>query len=236
MALLLPFATSIAQASFNAPPAPGTPGGEVPIDEVADLLRNPSEYVYVVIELSDEPATQVYASERATRTESEAVSVTQAQIQRIKRAQDRFISTLLSQGILKNVKPTVGDAEFVVYQTQRVYNGVALRIKAEKIPQITKISGVKAIHRLTLKTLDNSYSVPLISAPQVWNLGLGNAGESVKVGVIDTGIDYLHTNFGGPGTGYESNDTTIVGDAPNYPGQKVVAGYDFVGDDYDASG
>lgn len=36
------------------------------------------------------------------------------------------------------------------------------------------------------------------------------------MGIIDTGIDYLHTNFGGPGTGYDANNTTIVGDAPNY--------------------
>lgn len=236
LALLLPFAAGVAQASFNAPPAPGAPGGEVPVDEVADFLKNPSEYVYLVVELTDEPATQVYARERVTRTESEAVSATRAQLQRIKQSQDRFINTLLSRGILKNVKPAVGDAEFVVYQTQRVYNGVALRVKAEKIPQIAQLPGVKAIHRLNLKTLDNSYSVPLISAPQVWTLGLGNTGNGIKVGIIDTGIDYLHTNFGGPGTGYDANNTTIVGDAPNYPGAKVIGGYDFVGDDYDASG
>jgi subtilisin family serine protease len=236
LALLMPFAAGVAQASFNAPPAPGAPGGEVPVNEVADLLKNPSDYVYLVVELTDEPATQVYARERTVRTENEAVSAAQAQIQRIKRAQDRFINALLSQGILKNVKPAVGDTEFVVYQTQRVYNGVALRVKAEKIPQIAQLSGVKAIHRLNLKTFDNSYSVPLINAPQVWNLNLGNTGNGIRVGIIDTGIDYLHTNFGGPGMGYDENDTTVVGDVPNYPGVKVIGGYDFVGDDYDASG
>jgi len=112
----------------------------------------------------------------------------------------------------------------VVYQTQRVYNGIALRVQARKIPQIARIGGVKAIHRLTLKELDNSYSVPLIGAPQVWNMGLGNTGSQIKVGIIDTGIDYLHTNFGGPGDGYDANDTTVVGDVPNYPDSKSLVG------------
>lgn len=231
------FATATAQAQSNiTPPTPGGSGGEIPLDEVSEFLKNPSEYVYVVVELLDEPATQVYARERALHSESEAISTTQQQIRRIKNAQDRFITTLISQGIVKSVQPRAGDNEFVVYQTQRVYNGIALRVQARKIPQIARIGGVKAIHRLTLKELDNSYSVPLIGAPQVWNMGLGNTGSQIKVGIIDTGIDYLHTNFGGPGDGYDANDTTVVGDVPNYPGLKVIGGYDFVGDDYDASG
>ncbi len=46
---------------------------------------------------------------------------------------------------------------------------------------------------------DNVRGVSLIGAPSVWqNLAL--RGENIKVAVIDTGIDYTHANFGGPGT------------------------------------
>jgi len=85
------FATATAQAQSNiTPPTPGGSGGEIPLDEVSEFLKNPSEYVYVVVELLDEPATQVYARERALHSESEAISTTQQQIRRIKNAQDRL--------------------------------------------------------------------------------------------------------------------------------------------------
>ncbi len=42
-------------------------------------------------------------------------------------------------------------------------------------------------------------SVPLIGAPQLWGAAVPVRGEGIKVGVIDTGIDYLHTDFGGSG-------------------------------------
>lgn len=44
----------------------------------------------------------------------------------------------------------------------------------------------------------------------------GIKGKGVKIGIIDTGVDYLHLSLGG-GFG---------------PGYKVSFGYDFVGDDY----
>ncbi|MGO1259243.1 MAG: S8 family serine peptidase, partial [Brachybacterium sp.] len=53
----------------------------------------------------------------------------------------------------------------------------------------------------------------------------GLTGEGVTVAVIDSGIDYNHPDFGGSGT----NDQTA-----DFPGERVVGGYDFVGDDYDS--
>ena len=47
---------------------------------------------------------------------------------------------------------------------------------------------------------DNVHGVPLIGAPAVWDGLNGFHGEGVKVAVIDTGIDYTHADFGGPGT------------------------------------
>jgi subtilisin family serine protease len=49
---------------------------------------------------------------------------------------------------------------------------------------------------------------------------LGLTGTGIKVAVMDTGIDYHHPDLGA-GFG---------------PGQRVVTGFDFVGDGYDASG
>ncbi|MFW7379151.1 MAG: S8 family serine peptidase [Oligoflexus sp.] len=63
---------------------------------------------------------------------------------------------------------------------------------------------------------------------------LGITGKGVSVGVIDTGIDYTHKMFGGPGTSefYQSVDPTII-DAP-FPTDKVIGGYDFAGSNFDS--
>ena len=53
---------------------------------------------------------------------------------------------------------------------------------------------------------------------------LGYTGEGVRVGVIDTGVDYDHPDLGGSG----------VDDRSNFPNDRVVAGYDFVGDAFNA--
>ena len=53
----------------------------------------------------------------------------------------------------------------------------------------------------------------------------GLTGEGVTVAVIDSGIDYNHPDLGGSGTDDETKD---------FPGDRVIGGYDFVGDDYDS--
>lgn len=52
----------------------------------------------------------------------------------------------------------------------------------------------------------------------------GATGEGIKIGIIDTGIDYDNTVFGGSG----------VPNTTPFPSEKVITGYDFVGDDFNA--
>lgn len=240
LVLSLAFGPSIpsAQAQGGNPPRASLPDDVELMPGIRELLSSPNQPVYIVVELQSEPATVVYGRFKGVRAETELAATTQAQVERVKQEQQVFLDALLAEGILPTLNPQPGDEEFLVYQVQRVYNGVALRVQAGRIEQIARLPGVKAIHRLTLKELDHTSSVPLIKAPEVWNIGLGNRGDNIKVGIIDTGIDYLHLNFGGPGTlaTYAANDTTVVGDVPNYPGAKVAGGYDFVGDAYNAGG
>jgi subtilisin family serine protease len=58
-------------------------------------------------------------------------------------------------------------------------------------------------------------------------------GEGMKVGIIDTGIDYTHKMFLGEGTeeAYKNNNPTQANAA--FPGKKVVGGIDLVGTEYD---
>jgi subtilisin family serine protease len=91
---------------------------------------------------------------------------------------------------------------------------------------------------IALMEPDNTNSVPLIGAPAVWSGVPGLRGEGVKIGIIDTGIDYTHLNFGGPGTieAYAAAHAAETAPAdPQFfgPGApKVKGGIDLVGDAY----
>ncbi len=125
----------------------------------------------------------------------------------------------------------------LLYRTQRVDNGVAVRAPVEQAAALATLPGVRAVYPIIAKAPANAKVAGLLNTPAIWE-GIDRAGltgQGVSIAVIDTGIDYLHTMFGGPGSGHKSNDTTVIGDAPNFPFVKVVGGYDFTGDTYDAN-
>jgi subtilisin family serine protease len=133
----------------------------------------------------------------------------------------------------------------VLYRTHVLYNGVAVHTTAGRLHALSRLPGVLAIHKLVTKHVDNSVTVPLIGAPAVWNSGnTGTStatGKNVRVGIIDTGVDYTHADFGGEGTSAAYDAAKANDAAPpavvngGFDGSKVVGGYDFVGDAYDAA-
>ena len=97
-----------------------------------------------------------------------------------------------------------------------------------------------AVRALQLMKPDNVRGVPLIGAPAVWDGLAGLHGEGIKVAVIDTGIDYTHANFGGPGTTAAYNAANATDTLPanaalfGPAAPRIKGGIDLVGDDYDA--
>ena len=191
---------------------------------------SPATTIAVVIELRDEPAVVVYAAAQQRHlSATNVILVAQTQIARIENAQQKLLDALAP------FKP------IILYRTQRVYNGIAAIVDVRDLNAIRQLPGVKAVHPLIAKSLDNWHSVPLIGAPQVWEAA-GLTGENITIGIIDSGIDYVHADFGGPASAaaYAANDTTVITDTfngqPLFPTAKVVGGWDFVGDDYTGGG
>jgi minor extracellular serine protease Vpr len=119
-------------------------------------------------------------------------------------------------------------------------NGIKVQIARSEVAGLAGLPGVVQVVPVAKYKLKNAVSVPFIGAPQVWQGTPGFRGEHVKIAIIDTGIDYTHANFGGPGTvaafltaaanSTAPADPTLFG--PNAP--KVKGGTDLVGDNYDA--
>jgi len=113
-------------------------------------------------------------------------------------------------------------------------NGLRLRISADQLEALKSLPGVRSVGRVQLQHLTNITSVPWIGAPAVWN-ALHAKGEHIKIGIIDTGIDYTHANFGGSGdpADYTKQNPDVV-TAGTFPTAKVKGGIDFAGHTYDA--
>ncbi|MBC8078550.1 MAG: S8 family serine peptidase [Chloroflexales bacterium] len=121
----------------------------------------------------------------------------------------------------------------VIYSAHLLYNGIAVLLPAEQLERARTLPGVVAIHHLAPKRL-LSGGVSFVQAPAVWGGISGLTGRSVRVAVIDTGIDYTHATFGGAGSpaAYAANDPAIV-EPGSFPTAKVVGGKDLVGNAYD---
>jgi subtilisin family serine protease len=118
-----------------------------------------------------------------------------------------------------------------LFAVSNVYDGVAVRTDASKLAALAHISGVVAVHRLAPKHLDNTVTVPLTNAVQLWRDAGNDTGAGVTIGVIDTGIDYTHADFGGTDTYAHAKTVTDS----SWETVKVHGGYDFAGDNYDPS-
>lgn len=204
----------------------------IPVVAAPGPSRLPNGRVGVVVELAGPPAAEVWARHvreaggdatlgaLGADAEARLAADTRAQIRLAEGEQQSLLGALSASGI---------DAT-VVFRTQRVLNAIALEVDESDISGLEALPGVTAVHPLVLHTLGNSTSAPWIGAPAVWS-GLGGTGKGVRIGVIDSGIDYLHRDFGGSGSyaGQVYDDNVVPWTA------KVVGGADLVGDEYDGS-
>ena len=118
----------------------------------------------------------------------------------------------------------------------QVVNGFAFTATNRVASQLAKNGAFASISATQQYVPDNAVSNVHTGAAGAW-VDNGLTGKGVKVAIIDSGIDYCHTDFGGAGSDcYTANPDNTVIEAGSFPTAKVIAGYDLVGDAYNAGG
>jgi subtilisin family serine protease len=162
-------------------------------------------------------------------------------------AESRLLSIAAAQEAVAPALARLGGRE--IYRVRRALNGIAVLATPAQAAAFRRVGGVKSVRPIQPEVPHNRTSVPFLGAPLLWQsttpVPAGLTGQGVRIGIIDTGIDYLHGDFGGTGllADYQqaaadsSGWTTNPGSGPGrFPTSKVAGGWDFAGDAYTGAG
>lgn len=210
---------------MGGPPAP-TVGHAEALAKIETALLLTTGPVDVVVRLKEPPLAEVLGR-NARRT---GHLLTRAQ------QIDRVQGMLGKQdAVVQIVRGNQGRA---IKRLTRVLNAVIVRVNAEALPQLAALDWVASIRSSHDYTLDLGDTVPYLGAAALHSLGVD--GDGVRVAVLDSGVDYTHRNLGGAGTpeayaaayGTSSADPLSTTRDGLFPTEKVVGGWDYVGENW----
>jgi len=148
---------------------------------------------------------------------------------------------------VKQIKLIDPEAE-VLYSTKIIMNSVTIVARPSIMEKVNGLTMVRNANTMSyfaapdlvtqneireqlakkVKDLNERSSVSFIGAKQARE-ELGLTGKGLRIGIIDTGIDYTHTMFGGSGSIEEFKSIDPTAPVANYP-YKIEGGIDLVGD------
>lgn len=105
-------------------------------------------------------------------------------------------------------------------------NGISVEMPGRIAPRIKSLPEVLSIVPNRKYNLLLTKSNDLMNVPQAWQLsgGQSNAGQGIKIGIIDTGIDNTHVMFNDEG--YELPEGYPIGDR-NFTNNKIIVAHVF---------
>ena len=151
----------------------------------------------------------------------------------------------LSVGKKQDLRRTLGDRQRITATRLRglgakiqstytdVFNGFRITVKARQLGKIARLPNVQAVLTVQKHTPDNTNTVPYLGVDTTWGQ-TGKTGKGVRIAIIDSGINYYHLDFAGTGKAAWKADDTTVRERGTFPTNKVVGGYDLVGNSYNA--
>jgi len=187
--------------------------------------------VAVTIEVAGEPTALAYARALAAPLAARAAGGDVTSLADLAGRRQLAVNEAAQAAVLERLTAAEIGAE-VIYTVQRVFNGIIAYVDPARVEALRALPGVRAVTPLVPDRPLTTSSVKYIGAPLAWSGAAGViTGAGVRIGVIDSGIDYLHRDFGGSGNyaGQNFADNSVPWNA------KVAGGTDLAGDAYTGS-
>ncbi len=235
LVLLAPLLVAPGGVAAEAPTPVEVAAGPDPDTDVSP--EQASERVTVALHFAGDPVFKTYLAQKAAGAgKADLAGAQKARQSDLAKAQ---------AAALAEVQAKLPDA-VVMGRYSLLLNAVAVRVKRGEVAALRALPGVTRVEELPRMQPELGSSIPWIGAQRVLT-EVGLSGRGTRIGIIDSGIDYTHRNFGGPGTveAYMAaavnstvitetyavlNPTTgITQTVRLFPTDKVD-GYDFVGD------
>lgn len=134
---------------------------------------------------------------------------------------------------LRNALRAEGIAFKERFAFDTLWNGLSIEVGTADAGTIMTLPGVQGVYPVDVIPLPQTTASPdlgtaiAMTGADIAQSELGLTGEGVKVAVMDTGVDYDHADLGGDGV--QRSDSAV------FPTSRVVAGWDFVGDSFNAN-
>ncbi len=214
--------------------APASPGSTVALP---DSILSADGPVDVFVQTRGDSAL-----EARTKTEEAGGSETSARVAADDTAERNAAVTDEVASDLADIDP---DAT-VLYTSTYSVPGVAVSAEVDTLRQLAERPDVEKISRIVPQSIEfpavgtdpaNAASDALTRAVDAWQQ-TGRTGKGVTVAVVDTGVDYTHADFGGPGTTDVYARALASTDAPRpewYDANKYLGGWDFAGASYNGA-
>ena len=180
----------------------------------------PEAVVYLV--LDQPPAVRRMLDARVVQLPTRAAAAARAQLEVVRQQQDAVAARLHEFGGRE------------LGRASRLVNVIRVAAPGRQVSRLAALPGVSRVQPARRYYPLVSSSAPFVGAARAWSLASGGlTGQGIRIGIIDTGIDYFHAHFGGSGvaTDYTGNNRTVV-EPGTFPTLKVAGGYDFAGDNY----
>ena len=96
--------------------------------------------------------------------------------------------------VARRIETTLPGAQ-IRWRYRLVTNGMALVVPRSQLGRLASLPGVDTVYPSVRYRPQLDRSPAQIGAPALWGSGLTNAGQGLKIGIIDEGIDQTHAFF-----------------------------------------
>lgn len=113
-----------------------------------------------------------------------------------------YLDTLATKrnAVLTDVEKSIGRSVQINHVYDVILNGVSVELSPSEAAQLESLPGIRRVMKDTTETLDTDAGPTWIGADGIWDGSavpdtIGNKGEGILVGMIDSGINFDHPSF-----------------------------------------